>query len=385
MDAAKFTDKRTGRLVPIQRPDDVAFIPNPLPPAWNFDGGLWPALAEAKRDLGELNGIAQMLPNPELLLNPLQRVESLTSSRLEGTHATAQEVMLFELNPKQPHSATDESNAWLEVHNYTRALRYGFQQLEKMPFCLRLIKELHAILLEGVRGGTTQKGEFRTHQVHLGSTRRFVPPPPGDELNQAMSELEKYINDPRDDFDPLVRCFLIHYQLEAIHPFSDGNGRIGRVVLSLMIYKWCHLKMPWLYLSPFYERYKDEYIDLLFKISSEAGWHEWLRFCLQGVIAQSLSASDKCMDLHALREEMHERTAKDGRARVHAIIDDLFENPIVRIADLARKRQVLYPTAKSDVEYLIVKGILTEMPNSKVKTFYAPSIFAIAYKDENQQ
>lgn len=385
MDAAKFTDKRTGRLHPIHHPNDVAFIPDPLPPRWSFDAGLWPILAEAKQNLGELNGVAQMLPNPELLLKPLQRVESLTSSRLEGTHATAQEVMLFELNPKPPQSATDESNAWLEVHNYNRALLHGYQELEKMPFCLRLIKELHAMLLDGVRGGTPEKGEFRTHQVHIGSTRRYVPPPPGDELHRAMSDLEKYINDPQDNFDPLLRCFLIHYQLEAIQPFSDGNGRIGRVVLSLMIYQWCKLTMPWLYLSPFYERYKDEYIALLFRVSSEGGWHDWLAFCLHGVVAQSVSATEKCKDLHALRQEMHARTEKDGRARIHAVIEDLFENPIIRIADLARKREVLYATAKADVEYLIEKGILASLPDTKIKTFFSPQIFAIAYSDENKR
>ncbi len=255
MEITKFGNGKTGTLLPFSAPggsQDYAFVPDPLPPKWTFDPKLWPLLAEAKRRLGELNGVARMLPNPELLLKPLQRVESLTSSRLEGTYATAEQVMLFELSPKQPQSSTDEVNSWLEVHNHTLALIEGFNDLKQMPFCLRMIKNWHRTLLEGVRGATSRIGEFRGQQVHIGYNRRYVPPPPG-RMESSLFELEKYFNEPKDEFDPLVRCFLAHYQLEAIHPFSDGNGRIGRVVLSLMIYKWCDLTMPWLYLSPFFE------------------------------------------------------------------------------------------------------------------------------------
>ena len=381
MDVSRFT-AATGKLIPISNPSDHSFVPDPLPPKWTFDHALWPLLTEAKRCLGELNGVARMLPNPELLLKPLQRVESLTSSRLEGTYATAEQVMLFEMNPKQPQNSADESNAWLEVYNYTQALRHGY--LVKLPFCLRLIKELHKILLLGVRGTTTRLGEFRTHQVHLGSIRRYVPPPPGPETERCMNDFELYLNKTSDSFDPLVRCFLAHYQLEAIHPFSDGNGRIGRVVLSLMIYKWCSLEMPWLYMSPYFERYKEEYISNLFNVSSEGAWSKWLEFCLRGVIQQSLKAAQTCKALHLLKQEMHKRTEKDGRARIHGVIDDLFDYPVVRIGDLARKRGVHYPTAKADVDYLIAKSILAPLTDPKIKTFFAPEIFKVAYAEDKE-
>jgi Fic family protein len=246
----------------------------------------------------------------------------------------------------------------------------GSEMLAKLPFCLRMVKDLHRVLLAGVRGATTKLGEFRDYQVHVGSGRRYVPPPPGSETEACVDALEKYLNGSNDEFDPLVRCFLAHYQLEAIHPFSDGNGRIGRVVLSLMIYKWCDLQMPWLYLSPYFERYKDEYISNMFKVSTEGAWSNWLEFCLKGVIQQSTKAAQTCKDLHLLKEEMHKRTEKDGRARIHGVINDLFDYPVVRIGPLAKKRGVLYPTAKSDVEYLVSKSILAPLPNSKIKTFF---------------
>jgi Fic family protein len=386
MDVSKFTENKIGRLIAIsaiQGAQDHAFIPDSLPSKWTFDAELWPLLAEAKRHLGMLDGAARILPHPKLLLKPLQRVESLTSSRLEGTYATAQEVMLFEMNPKNPQNSADQSNAWLEVSNYNRALAQGYDELRRLPFCMRLIKDLHKTLMDGIRGGSRPLGEFRKHQVHIGSTRRYVPPPPLA-AGLCMSEFEKYVNNPTDDLDPLVRCFLAHYQFEAIHPFSDGNGRIGRVVLSLMIYKWCDLEMPWLYLSPYFERYKDDYIDLLFKVSSQGAWSEWIAFCLRGVIDQASKVVVRCQRLLTAQKEMHERTKSDGGGRIHAIIDELFDVPMVRIGDLSRRFEVRYPTSKSDVNYLIEKQILAELAHFKIRTFYCPQIFAIAYEDETE-
>jgi Fic family protein len=194
-----------------------------------------------------------------------------------------------------------------------------------------------------------------------------------------MKELEDYLNHGQDEFDPLVCCFIAHYQLEAIHPFSDGNGRIGRVVLSLMIYQWCKLSMPWLYLSPFFERYKDEYIDNLFKVSAEGAWSQWIKFCLRGVIHQANKAVETCQTLQELRTSMHDRVKADGNSRIHAIIEDLFSSPLIRIVDLAKMHSVRYATAKSDVSYLVKKGILSELEVAKVKTFYSAEIVKAAY------
>ena len=195
-----------------------------------------------------------------------------------------------------------------------------------------------------------------------------------------MNELETYVNTSTNNCDPLVRSFLVHYQFEAIHPFSDGNGRIGRVLLSLMIYKWCNLQMPWLYLSPYYDRYKEEYIDNMFNISAQGKWSKWIEFCLRGTVQQANNAVKKCDELLALKKRMDAKIT-DGSHRMHAIIEGLFESPFVRIADLSKKLKVAYQTTKLDLESLVSKGILKPLSNQKVKTFYAPEIFELAYGD----
>src|SRR5262249_5243501 len=159
---------------------------------------------------------------------------------IEGTYATAQELMLFEINPHEPKSPHDQANAWREVFNYSRALALGTERLIELPFCAKLIKELHGILMENVRGQHSQGGEWRQHQVAIGSDRRYIPPPK-PEMEECLNDLEAYINIADDGYDPLVRAYIVHYQFEAIHPFGDGNGRIGRVLLSLMIGHWCNL------------------------------------------------------------------------------------------------------------------------------------------------
>lgn len=382
MDASRFSNYKTGELVAIgSQNSDFAFVPDPLPPKWEFSARLWHIYSEAWGELSRLDGMARTLPNPHLLLNPLQRSESLTSSRLEGTFATAEEMMMFELNPRDPRSANDPANGWLEVYNYSNALRQGFQQLETLPFCLRVMKDLHKTLLTGVRGHSKNPGEFRAYQVHIGSNKRYIAPPP-DRLSACMNSLEIYLNNPNDTLHPLVRCFVAHYQLEAIHPFCDGNGRIGRVLLSLMIYKWCSLSMPWLYMSPYFERYKDEYFDNLFRVSTEGDWEKWIEFCLRGVILQAKDATAKCDELRALREEMRDRIS-DGGARVHSIVDRLFSNPALRTKDAQTWFGVSNPTAKSDIDYLIKKQILFPLPQSgRFRFYYAPAISAIAYREQ---
>jgi Fic family protein len=388
MDISKFTESRTGAIIPISVSAkgllpvaDRAFVPQPLPPACGFDVGLWPLLNDASRALGELDGVARNLENPGLFLKPLQRLESLTSSRLEGTFATAQELMLFELNPKEPTNSSDQSGAWQEVANYHLALTQGCSLFNELPVCLRVIKEIHKTLLSGVRGGSKNPGEFRTHQVHLGSNRRYIPPPP-DEMLKCLYDLEAYLNDDSASLSPLVKCMVSHYQIEAIHPFSDGNGRVGRVLLSLMIYRWCNLTMPWLYMSQYFERHKDEYIDKMFNVSANGDWSAWIEFCLRGVIEQSKKGVSLCDDLRKLRKEMHGRVEHSRGGRIHPIIEGLFESPFVRVVDLAAKFDVRYMTAKADVSYLASIGILSDLPNMKVKTLYSPEIFRRAYMED---
>src|ERR1019366_2513401 len=197
--------------------------------------------------------IGKTLPDAELLLSPLKRREAIASSRIEGTYATAKDLMLFEISPQESKSPHSQVNAWREVFNYSKAIGQGNDLLMQLPFCGRLIKGLHDTLLDGVRGQQSNRGEWREHQVAIGSDRRYVPPPK-PEMEKCLNDLERYINSVDDRYDPLVRAFIVHYQFEAIHPFGDGNGRIGRVLLSLMVKQWCNLSRPWLYMSSFFER-----------------------------------------------------------------------------------------------------------------------------------
>ncbi|HEV7239294.1 MAG TPA: Fic/DOC family N-terminal domain-containing protein, partial [Thermoanaerobaculia bacterium] len=237
MEQQQFTEKRTGTIVPVSIGGlDWAFLPYPLPRQWHVSLELWPLLASAKEELARLDGIGRTLPDPELLLRPLQRREAIRSSSLEGTYASAEELLLFELAPTEPISASDRANDWREVGNHAAALRRGTVLLETLPLSLRVIREMHAVLLTNVRGRDRAPGEFRRTQVHLGSDRRYIPPPP-NELMACLDDFERFLND-ADEIDPLIRTYLAHYQFEAIHPFVDGNGRVGRALLSLSSFQW---------------------------------------------------------------------------------------------------------------------------------------------------
>ena len=305
MDRSKFTSAQNGQLVPITtHKEDWAFVPDPLPPAWEFGIELWPLLAEAKQELARLDGIARTLPNPELLLRPLQSREALRSSSLEGTYATPQELLLFELQPREPTSEKDPANAHREVANYSSSLRKGLALMQDLPFCLRLVRELHNELLSGVRGRDKAPGQFRRNQNHIGSDYRFNPPPP-NHLGTCLDNFEKELHSTQTKYDPLVYCYMLHYQFECIHPFLDGNGRVGRVLLSLMIYSQCQLYLPWLYMSAYFERYKDEYIDNLFRVSTHGDWDRWITFCLRGTVSQAVDSIRRCHALTVLKDQFH--------------------------------------------------------------------------------
>lgn len=381
MDRTQFTAARTGELVPITSPiSDWAFVPNPLPPSWEVPLHLWPKLAHAKQLLGKLDGIGSTLSHPELLLRPLETREALTSSSLEGTYASPQELLLFELKPRAPRSSQDRANAWLEVYNYGRALREGFAYLRDRPLSLHMIRQLHAWLLRGVRGDRTNPGQFRSDQVHIGSDRRFVPPPP-ERLQETLDQLEPLLESNPSEFDPLVWVYLVHYQFEAIHPFLDGNGRVGRLLLALMTWRGCGMSQPWLFMSPFFEKYRDEYIHHLFQMSADGRWEPWINYCLTGTIEQAEDSFKRCSQLNALKEDMRGRVTS-GSARLHQIIDELFVHPFVTIPNLRDLLQVSYPTAKSDVDRLIAASILEEVEaSSNPKAYVAREILAIAYRE----
>lgn len=383
MNVANFGDQKTGELVAITTPTgrDYAFVPHPLPPKWQFPIHLYPKLIHANSALAKLDGIGQTLPDQDLLLSPLKRREAITSSRIEGTYATAQELMLFELADHGSQSVDEASQARREVNNYSLALALGIERLNELPFCGRLFKELHGVLMSGVRGQSCTPGQWRDHQVAIGSDRRFVPPPVPQML-EAINDFELYINKDDPAFDALVRAYMAHYQFEAIHPFGDGNGRMGRVILSLMIGRWCNLSTPWLYMSAYFERFKDEYINNLFRVSTGGNWERWIDFCLTGTISQSLDAISRCEKLARLKLDMLQRIRQGkGSRRTDRIVDGLFKTPIVWITTLQRELNVSYPTARADVDRLEKVGILSRLEGVEPIAYYSPEIYNIAYAE----
>jgi len=380
MDRSRFTNP-SGRLVSIGQRDEVAFIPDPLPGAYAVPPSLVGFWVEAREIIGELRGIGKTLPDHTLLTRPLRQREALRSSSLEGTYATPAELLAFEQNPRDPASSRDPLNSSLEVFNYQKSLDTGQRLVsEGYPFSEWLIRQLHSILLSGVRGNDKSPGRVRTAQVHIGAGNRFTPPPP-EHLSALLGQLERDIQ-LDTDIDPLIRAFMVHYQFETIHPFRDGNGRVGRLLLALMIFKCCGFDMPWLYLSEYFERHKDDYIDTLFKVSAESAWDEWIRLCLLATIEVGRSTIGRITRLLALRASFEDRIRRiDGHDRLAHVIPRLFSSPILTYNDLMSVLGVSYPTARSDMSVLVDAGILTETKARNPKVYMAREIFAIAYED----
>jgi len=267
-----------------------------------------------------------------------------------------------------------------EVLNYVRALEYGLERVQTLPISLRLVRELHEHLLKGVRGERATPGEFRHSQNWIGkpgctlNDADYIPPPV-PEMNDALDAFEKYLHS-GNDHPPLVRLALIHYQFEAIHPFLDGNGRIGRLLLSLLLVNWKLLPLPLLYLSAFFERHRQDYYDLLLAISERGAWSKWLAFFLSGVAEQSQEANQMAKKLQDLQLKWREKLTK---ARASALLlrlaDSLFESPLVTIPQAQRVLGVTYRTAQQNVERLVEEDILQqESKTSYGKTFSARDI-----------
>ncbi|MFO7285819.1 MAG: Fic family protein [Gammaproteobacteria bacterium] len=343
---------------------------------------LWPALMAAREAIAKLDGLGKLMPSYSLVLTPLQSREALRSSSMEGTYATPEQLLLYQAEPREPRSATDPANAWREVHNYGMALKTGQELLDSgYPLSTHLIRTLHRVLMSGVRGADKRPGEFRQSQVIVGSGGRYIPPP-AHLLPDCLDAFETSLDSP-NDIDALIWAFMVHYQFEAIHPFLDGNGRVGRLLLCLQIYKTLELSKPWLYLSPYFERHKDEYIDLLFRVSTHGDWYSWIAFCLEGARAQALDSIYRFEKLVALREEFFGSVQKlpNASARLYQIVDTLFERPVITVPSVAAQQNVTYPTAKSDIKKLIRCGILQTASNTRPHYFFAPRILDIAYAD----
>ncbi len=384
MDRSKFTAGSPGSLVPCQNAlgqRDWAFVPASLPPNWEMEERLWPLMATAMGRLGTLNGIGQKLPNPQLLLRPLQQQEAIFSSKIEGTYVTAQQLLLYELDRPDPRSSDDAVKDWIEVFNYTEALKHGWTRLVRdgLPFCLRIIREMHEILMRGTRGQDKSPGAFRKKNAQIGSDARFIPAP-WQEIDDLMNDFEKFVNaDCEDEPRSLLKCFVAHYQFEAIHPFEDGNGRVGRALLALMISRsLCHV-VPWLYLSLFFERFRREYVDRLFQISANGEWNEWVEFCLRGTMWQASDSIIRVTRLCELKDSYSQRLTSPSK-RSHDIIERLFFNPVLSVASIRDALDVSYNTARRDLDRLVEAGIVRELQTKgRHRKYYAPEIMECAF------
>lgn len=383
MDSSLFINNSPGQLVRIDFPiKDWAFIPEPLPTTWEMPTNLWPLLMEARESIKELDGIGRHMANHRLLLKPLQQREALRSSSMEGTYATPEEFLLYQADAKDPTKETEQENDRREVSNYGAALIIGQQLLDEgVPVSLHLIKSLHAKLLQGVRGENKNPGQFRNHQVHVGAGGRYIPPPPF-EVNRCLDEFETSMRG-NSLYDPLIWAFMVHYQFETIHPFGDGNGRVGRLLLSLMIYQQMNLSVPLLYMSSFFEKHKDEYIDRMFNVSCKNQWNEWIRFCLIGAAEQAKDSINRLDRFVALKEEYHRRLFGQGvSGRLNEIIDFLFQYPVITAPTIQTLLGITYPTARSDIQKLIDFEILRPGPSHiRPQYFSSPEIMQIAYSD----
>lgn len=371
MDPAAFRNSPAGHIIQVPT-GYAAFVPNPLPPALAWSPQLIASLSEADRKLGELAGLGRFLPNPHLLVHPFMRREAVLSSRIEGTQASLGDLYAYEA---MQLSFLEKGSDVREVHNYVRALEYGLMRLDELPVSLRLIREVHAQLMEGVRGEHLTPGEFRKSQNWIGqpgSTLQqatFVPPPI-PEMKQALAELEAFWYR-EHTLPPLIRLGLIHYQFEAIHPFLDGNGRMGRLLVSLLLCAWGLLSEPLLYLSAYFEAHRQAYYDHLLAVSQTGAWEAWLLFFLKGISVQAQDAVERIHRLQDLREAFRQRfQATRASARVLQVIDLLFERPLVTISQVQASLQVQFPVAQRYVEQLVKAGILREITGNVRNRIY---------------
>ncbi len=382
---ASLYDRRENQWVAYQ-----AFVPDPLPPNLPLDAGLVSVLSEADRALGRLAGMARPGSNPYLLIQPFVRREAWLSSRIEGTQADIADLYVYEAGQIElPGIGRDRPPSDVrEIANYVRALEYGLEQVRLRPISLSLIRELHGILLSDVRGQERHPGAFRDEQNWIGhrdsrvTDARFVPPPPL-ELGEALNRMEEYI---RDDtgFPPLIRIGLIHYQFEAIHPFLDGNGRLGRLLISLLLARWGLLELPLLYLSAYFDAHRDSYYDLLREVSQRGAWRQWLIFFLQGVTEQSRDAVVKAARLEALRDEWRAQvTERRATALTLRLVDYLFETPVLTIPRAQQILGVTYNSARLNVDKLVQSGILRQVGGELYgKVYMAEGVLEVIGRNE---
>lgn len=363
MDPSPFRSPEAGK--PVRTASGYwAFVPAPLPPEIAYEARLVLLLSQADSALSELSGLGRHLPNPDLLIAPYVKREAVASSRIEGTRADFSDLMLDEIEPKRTPPGSDV----LEVRNYVAALDHGIARLANLPLSCRLVRDLHAVLMKDVRGQERTPGQFRRSQSWIGppgstlASATYVPPPHEPEMQECLSAWERFLHE-RGKLPDLIQCALVHEHFEAIHPFLDGNGRIGRLLVTLFLIERGRLSKPLLYLSSTIEQRRDEYYLRLQRIRTHGEWVEWLVFFLTAVRDTARSAIARSAAILELRDRYRAQLGKDHKAL--ALLDELFVNPYTTVARAAEHLGVTSPTAAKTIRVLEKASMLAEATGGK--------------------
>lgn len=357
MDASTYQAPEAGRVIRTAQGYN-AFVPAPLPPPLQYTPALVRLLSVADAALSELSGLGHVLPNPHLLIAPYVRREAVLSSRIEGTRTSLSDLLADEAGQASEAPPHDVH----EVRNYVTALDDGIERLQTLPLSLRLVRELHQRLMHGVRGDRATPGEFRRSQNWIGphgstpANAPYVPPPP-QEMHEALAAWETFVH-ARDDLPDLIQCALLHEHFEAIHPFLDGNGRVGRLLITLFLIERGRLSQPLLYLSEFIERNRDDYYRGLQRIRTHGDWNGWLHYFLAGVQWSALRAVRQARQLLSLHGAMRDKLAAQPRAL--PLVDALFANPYVDANRIKKLFGVSDPTARRLLGIFVGAGLIEE-------------------------
>ena len=347
-----------------------SFRPSPLPPELNIDDEMLSLLTGATKAIAKLDTLATYIPNINLFVSMYVRKEALLSSQIEGTQATLEDVL-------DPLIEENTNRNVADVVNYIKATEFALDRLTTLPLCNRLLKETHAVLMQGVRGQEKNPGNFRTSQNWIGSqgssikNARYIPPNPQD-MTDAMSDLEKYMNND-DSLDVLIRAALIHYQFETIHPFLDGNGRIGRLLITLFLMEKKVLHSPALYISYYLKLNRVEYYDRMSEVRAKNNYEQWVRFFLLAIKESSEEAAETILRLNALHN--NNVSVIDGLGRQgktsRLIFDYIEKNPIIDIGKTSHELGISFNTASSHINRLVEHGILVQTNNSERRRVFA--------------
>ena len=352
-----------------------AFVPRPLPPdpGVDIDSEMQDLLSSANLALGRLDGSSEIMPNPDLFVAMYVRKEAVLSSQIEGTQASLIDVLEYEANAGRQKIPNDVP----EVINYVQAMNYGLERLDTLPLSNRLLREIHRELLTNVRGTELSPGEFRRSQNWIGpqgcalSEATFVPPAPHD-MEEAMGDLERYMHD-NAPMPALVKCALLHCQFETIHPFLDGNGRLGRLLITFFLCQQGVLRRPLLYLSGYFKERRDEYYARLQGVRDAGYWEAWVKFFLTGILRVSRESTDTIRRMLNMREEHRQLISQHARGSTQGLIllDHLYQNPIVSVQEVRNRLDISYPTANSAIAGLADLGLLEEITGQTRNRIFA--------------